>query len=102
MTYSNQQLSSKSQTAHLDDVGDISQIERRESSVLEKDHTDYGRVDKEVAKYASETVVEISEAENKRLRRLIDKRVLSIMIFTYFLQALDKGRSIPMYWATIH
>ncbi|CCX32993.1 major facilitator superfamily domain-containing protein [Pyronema domesticum] len=49
------------------------------------------RVDPEVAKYASASRVVISPEENKRLKRLIDKRVLSIMIFTYFLQALDKG-----------
>lgn len=51
----------------------------------------YDRVDKEVAQYASGTVVEISEEENTRLKRLVDRRVLSIMVFTYFLQALDKG-----------
>ncbi|CAG9956436.1 unnamed protein product [Clonostachys rosea f. rosea IK726] len=51
---------------------------------------DHSRVDPEVAKYASERAVEISEAEDKRLRRLINKRVLSVMIGTYFLQALDK------------
>lgn len=59
--------------------------------VLKKDHMDYGRVDKEVAKYASAVAIEISPSENKRLKRQVDKRVLSIMIFTYFLQALDKG-----------
>lgn len=58
---------------------------------LKKDHMDYGRVDKEVAKYASAVAIEIAPEENKRLRRLVDRRVLSIMIFTYFLQALDKG-----------
>ena len=51
----------------------------------------YGRVDKELAKYANAARIDISEAENKRLKRLIDKRVLPIIIFTYFLQALDKG-----------
>jgi MFS family permease len=35
--------------------------------------------------------VDISPEENSRLKRLVDRRVLSIMIFTYFLQALDKG-----------
>jgi len=78
-----------------DKTGDIAQIERRASSVNdlanEKDHADYERMDAEVAKYASDTAIDISPEESKRLRRLIDKRVLSIMIFTYFLQALDKG-----------
>ncbi|PQE12587.1 allantoate permease protein [Rutstroemia sp. NJR-2017a BBW] len=52
---------------------------------------DYDRVDSEVAKYTSDAIVHISEDENKRLRKLIDKRVLVIMILTYFLQAIDKG-----------
>jgi hypothetical protein len=54
-------------------------------------HTNYDLVDNEVANYASETIVEIDEATNKRLKRLIDKRVLFVMGFTYFIQALDKG-----------
>lgn len=59
---------------------------------LKKDHVNYDRIDQEIAKYADPTsVVEISETENKRLKRMIDRRVLVIMVFTYFLQALDKG-----------
>ncbi|EME77918.1 uncharacterized protein MYCFIDRAFT_33418 [Pseudocercospora fijiensis CIRAD86] len=58
---------------------------------LKKDHQDYGRIDAEVAKYANATRIEITPAEDKRLKRMIDKRVLTIMVFTYFLQALDKG-----------
>ncbi|KAF2432189.1 MFS transporter [Tothia fuscella] len=56
-----------------------------------KDHTNYDRVDPDIAKYATEHGVEVPEAESKRLKRMIDKRVLTIMVFTYFLQALDKG-----------
>lgn len=52
---------------------------------------DKSRVDGEVAKYASDKAVHIDEKTEKRLKRLIDRRVLTIMIFTYFLQALDKG-----------
>jgi hypothetical protein len=58
---------------------------------LKKDHMNYERVDSEVAKYASDIAIDISPEENSRLKRMVDKRVLSIMIFTYFLQALDKG-----------
>jgi hypothetical protein len=58
---------------------------------LKKDHMNYDRVDKEVANYASDVAVHISPEDNARLKRKVDKRVLSIMIFTYFLQALDKG-----------
>jgi hypothetical protein len=51
----------------------------------------HARIDPEVAKYATGDGVQVSEAENKRLKRMIDKRVLTVMVFTYFLQALDKG-----------
>jgi len=57
----------------------------------EKDHMNYNRVDAELAKYANAVAVDISPEENARLKRLIDRRVLPVMIFTYFLQALDKG-----------
>ncbi|KAL9619260.1 MAG: hypothetical protein Q9160_006112 [Pyrenula sp. 1 TL-2023] len=78
---------------HVDHGEDISKIERTVSdgSELHKDHMNYERVDKELAKYASSARIEIDEATSQRLRRLIDRRVLSIMIITYFLQALDKG-----------
>lgn len=52
---------------------------------------DKSRIDDEVAKYASDKAIHIDEKTEKRLKRLIDRRVLTIMIFTYFLQALDKG-----------
>jgi len=58
---------------------------------LRKEHLDMHRVDPEVAKYASDVAIVITPAENSRLKKLVDKRVLSVMIFTYFLQALDKG-----------
>ncbi|GKT48940.1 putative transporter [Colletotrichum spaethianum] len=56
-----------------------------------KQRTNYDKVDNEVAMYAGETIVEIDEATNKRLKRKIDERVLSVMIVTYFMQSLDKG-----------
>jgi hypothetical protein len=52
---------------------------------------DITRVDKEIQAYAAHSQVEIDEATNNRLKRLIDRRVLVVMICTYFLQALDKG-----------
>jgi hypothetical protein len=58
---------------------------------LKGDHMNYERVDNELAQYATGERVEVSEAENKRLKNLIDRRVLVIMILTYFIQALDKG-----------
>lgn len=72
---------------------DTTNVERVMSPAddMQKDHTNYDRVDAEVAKYAGQHGVEISEEEDKRLKKLINKRVLAIMVFTYFLQALDKG-----------
>ncbi|KAF1945106.1 allantoate permease [Clathrospora elynae] len=75
-----------------DDKKDISQVERVLSAEDEKvDHVNYDRIDQEVAQYADPTAVVISEEENKRLKRMIDKRVLPVMVVTYFLQSLDKG-----------
>jgi len=73
------------------DVG-VYQLERVLSGdELNKEHMNYGRVDQELAMYATATGVEITPEENSRLKKLIDRRVLAIMVFTYFLQALDKG-----------
>ncbi|CZR65675.1 related to allantoate permease [Phialocephala subalpina] len=71
-----------------DDVESV-HVERMEYAG--KDLTDFNAVDSEVAKYTSDVRVHIDEATSKRLKKLIDRRVLAIMIFTYFLQALDKG-----------
>lgn len=75
------------------EIKDSAHVERvlSDSEGMHKDHVDQSRVDKEIAAYAGEEVVEIDEETSKRLRRMIDKRVLVIMICTYFLQALDKG-----------
>lgn len=72
---------------------DVSELERVGSGDddLQKEHQDYGRMDEEVAKYAGNEHIVITENENRRLKRLIDKRVLLIMVATYFQQAMDKG-----------
>ncbi|CAG5179061.1 uncharacterized protein ALTATR162_LOCUS9013 [Alternaria atra] len=77
---------------HSDDKKDITQVERVLSAGDEKgEHADYNRIDAEVAKYAGASEVFVSEEENKRLKKMIDRRVLPIMVVTYFLQSLDKG-----------
>ena len=48
-------------------------------------------VDNEVGEYAATGRVEIEEATNKRLKRLIDRRILAVMVCVYLVQALDKG-----------
>ncbi|KAI0011437.1 MFS general substrate transporter [Xylariaceae sp. FL0662B] len=73
----------------------VAEIERAPSATDEiegkGDHVNYDKVDKEVAMYASAGRIEISPEENTRLRKMIDRRVLTVMVFTYFLQAIDKG-----------
>jgi hypothetical protein len=81
-------------TSGFEDAGksDIANVERVLSNTDEKgDHMNYERVDAEVSRYANAIAVDVSEEENKRLKKMIDRRVLPIMVFTYFLQALDKG-----------
>jgi hypothetical protein len=75
-----------------DEPRDIVEAERAQSMELEKSGAqNFAKVDKELANYISEGHIEISEEENTRLRRLVDKRILLVMITTYFLQAIDKG-----------
>ena len=75
-------------TSNAKRADDIAAIERVHSGPdeLQKDHADYNRVDKEVAKYAEGAAIEFSKEESKRLRRMIDRRVLVVMVLTYFLQ----------------
>jgi len=56
-----------------------------------KNATNYDLVDKEVAEYVNETRIQIDDSTNRRLKGMIDKRILAVMIVTYFTQALDKG-----------
>lgn len=56
-----------------------------------KDNMKYDLVDREAAGYASTTIVEIDEATNQRLKRLIDKRVMLFIVVTYLVYTLDKG-----------
>ncbi|KAF3765194.1 MFS general substrate transporter [Cryphonectria parasitica EP155] len=56
-----------------------------------KSHQDYDKVDKELAQYVSAARIEISPEKNVELRRKIDRRILVVMVCTYFLQAIDKG-----------
>jgi hypothetical protein len=56
-----------------------------------KPRNNHERIDPEVAKYATSDGIAVSDSDSKRLKRMIDKRVLTVMVFTYFLQALDKG-----------
>ncbi|KAH8695513.1 putative 2-ketogluconate transporter [Talaromyces proteolyticus] len=74
---------------------EISHIERVISpevdNAIKKDQIDMSRVDKEVQQYISAGQIEIDPETSRRLLRKIDRRVLSFMVITYFLQAIDKG-----------
>lgn len=51
----------------------------------------YDKIDKELAQYVAQGGVSISKERSDELRKKIDRRVLVVMILTYFLQAIDKG-----------
>ncbi|KAH8150480.1 uncharacterized protein LAJ45_05693 [Morchella importuna] len=78
-------MAEKGTGSHFEDVG------MQDEKIAVEHYDNNGRIDHEVAKYASDKAIHIDEATEKRLKKLIDKRVLTIMIVTYFLQALDKG-----------
>lgn len=71
------------------DIGHVERVMSHEEDL--KDHMDLNRVDSEVAKYTSNVRQIVGDEESDRLLKLIDRRVLVIMILTYFLQAIDKG-----------
>ncbi|KAI9284271.1 major facilitator superfamily domain-containing protein [Umbelopsis sp. AD052] len=81
-TQSNHSVKNPKDSYHLEEV--LSNDDK-------KSGMNYDRIDPEIAKYASDKVIPIDDETNKRLKRLIDRRVLVIIVFTYFLQALDKG-----------
>ncbi|KAJ5933556.1 hypothetical protein N7454_005885 [Penicillium verhagenii] len=82
----------ESKTGEIRQEAEPMHLERVISDVEDLKAAQVGdRVDDEVQKYAAMGRVEIDEPTNRRLRRLIDRRVLSIMVFTYLVQALDKG-----------
>jgi hypothetical protein len=62
-----------------------------EDGEVGKNQANLDLVDNEVAQYVAESRVQIDEDTNKRLKRMIDKRILVIMVVTYFTQSLDRG-----------
>ncbi|KAL4945702.1 hypothetical protein BDV06DRAFT_219095 [Aspergillus oleicola] len=57
----------------------------------QKNQINHSLVDREVALYATDVAIEVDEETSKRLKRMIDKRVLVVMVVTYLIQTLDKG-----------
>ncbi|KAJ5116238.1 MFS general substrate transporter [Penicillium angulare] len=67
----------------------VERVASPDPDILQDKHT---AVDEELRRYVvAAGSVEVDEATSKRLRRLIDKRVLVVMTGTYFLQSLDKN-----------
>lgn len=66
--------------------------EQHSVNMTDKDDAQrYGEIDKEVAKYVADERVDVTQERSNELRKKIDRRVLVVMISTYFLQAIDKG-----------
>ena len=79
-------------TQHTDAIGqDVAHLERMTTVDDLEDKNAHSRMDREVAEYAGAERIEIDAATDKRLKRMIDKRILVVMVVTYFMQALDKG-----------
>ena len=67
-------------------------IERPHSPDPEPAANKHAAVDEELRSYViAADNVRVDEATSKRLRSMIDKRVLVVMLGTYFLQSLDKN-----------
>ncbi|SAM81323.1 related to allantoate permease [Ustilago bromivora] len=100
-------MAEKQQTPDLEGAHKLAavQLVTTDASILDKESIINGKLsqndiavlpntiieeaDEEVLKYTDASVT-ITPEENKRLRRKIDKRVLTIMLGTYFCQSLDK------------
>ncbi|KAJ7781402.1 major facilitator superfamily domain-containing protein [Mycena metata] len=83
--------SQKAREDHIEDAKDV-------GSFTSGDASNYGAhpagIDAEVAQFFAAQVHEpvvIDEETNKRLRWMVHRRVLVVMVVTYFAQTLDKG-----------
>lgn len=85
------EIASDGASQYRNDINKAERVLSADEVELAKDHQDYGKMDKELAQYVSDARIEISPEKNEELRRKVDKRVLVVMICTYFLQAIDKG-----------
>jgi hypothetical protein len=74
------------ETSHIERV-----LSPDAEDAIEKKNIDLSRIAKEVQQYAGAGHIEVDPETSKRLLRKIDRRVLTFMIITYFLQAIDKG-----------
>ncbi|OHF02971.1 hypothetical protein CORC01_01729 [Colletotrichum orchidophilum] len=72
----------------------VSQLERRNTEDIEQlkhQGQNIARGADRAANLIGDQQIEVTEEDNKRIRRKTDKRILSILIWVYFLQILDKS-----------
>lgn len=70
----------------------VDHVEAVETNLnLEGDEIQPQKIDKQIRNYMEDEAVEIDEETNKRLRKMVHRRILPCMVVTYFMQALDKG-----------
>jgi hypothetical protein len=79
-------------SATKDAETEVLEFTRQETTeISEKVIRNVGKGDKETRAYITGPPVRIDEATNKRLFWKINRRILVIMLITYFCQSLDKG-----------
>ncbi|KAF4464521.1 allantoate permease [Fusarium albosuccineum] len=62
-----------------------------ESQIMKPDPQALGHGVDRVAQMIGSQHIELTEEDNKRLRRKTDKHILSVLVWVYFLQILDKS-----------
>lgn len=72
-----------------DSVSHVEEVDT--NSYHNGDSTNNEKVDHQILDYIEEEAIFIDDETNRRLRNMIHRRILPVMIGTYFLQALDKG-----------
>ncbi|KAF6810629.1 transporter C460.05-like protein 1 [Colletotrichum sojae] len=70
---------------------DASQHHREDVDQLKDQGPNNARGGDRAANLIGDQQVELTEEDNKRIRRKTDKRILSILVWVYFLQILDKS-----------
>lgn len=79
----------KESVSHIEEIDSSSSYQNGLGEIGEEIEVE--KVDNQLLNYMENEAIEIDDETNKRLRRLIHWRILPCMVFTYFLQALDKG-----------
>ncbi|KAG8737656.1 hypothetical protein FRC10_007961 [Ceratobasidium sp. 414] len=72
----------------------VEHLEDSKSTTFSEDNEPAQRhqgIDQEIAQFAAQHAVEIDEQTNSRLLRMINRRVLLVMLVSYFVQSLDKS-----------